>query len=121
MSEETPENESVENDAEEFEPEAMSTDEPTPSAGRERGLEAVMDVPVQLALQVGQTTLCIRDLLELVEGSVVELDRVATEPLDVLVNDRAVAKGEIVVVGDNFGVRLTSVIAATEDIQNDAA
>lgn len=99
-----------------FEPESMNAAEPAGGSGRERGLEAVLEVPVQLALQVGQTTLSIRDLLDLVEGSVVELDRISTEPMDVLVNDKAVAKGEIVVVGENFGVRLTSVVNTSEGL-----
>lgn len=96
--------------ADNFVPESMEEGAEAPRNGSPLSLDVVMDVPVQLALQVGKTSIQVRDLLALVEGSVVELDRVATEPMDVLVNDKLVARGEIVVVSDNFGVRLTDVI-----------
>ncbi|MEM7277213.1 MAG: flagellar motor switch protein FliN [Pseudomonadota bacterium] len=86
-------------------------------AAADINLDLVMEVPVKLALQVGKTNICIRDLVSLVEGSVVELDRPSTDPMDVLVNDTLVARGEIVVVDDKFGVRLTDVVNPSERVQ----
>ena len=87
------------------------------AAGRaEVNLEAIVDIPVTLSVEIGQTTLSIRNLLQLNQGSVVELDRLAGEPLDVLVNGTLVAHGEVVVVNDKFGIRLTDVISARERV-----
>ena len=80
-------------------------------------LDLVLDVPVNVSLSVGATDMSIRDLVRLVEGSVVQLDRQADEPMDVLVNGTLVARGEIVVVDDRFGVRLTEVVSPLERIQ----
>jgi flagellar motor switch protein FliN len=81
------------------------------------GLEVVLDVPVTLSLEVGRTRIAIRNLLQLAEGSIVELDRAAGEPLDVFVNGTIVAHGEVVVVNDRFGVRLTDVVSPNERIR----
>ena len=88
------------------------------SAGgrQEVNLDAIVDIPVTLSVEIGQTTISIRDLLQLNQGSVVELDRLAGEPLDVLVNGTLVAHGEVVVVNDKFGIRLTDVISARERV-----
>lgn len=80
-------------------------------------LDLVLDVPVNVSLRVGATDMSIRDLVKLVEGSVVALDRLADEPMDVLVNGTLIAHGEIVVVDDRFGVRLTDVVSPVERIQ----
>ncbi len=85
-------------------------------ARREANLEAIVDIPVTLSVEIGQTPISIRDLLQLNQGSVVELDRLAGEPLDVLVNGTLVAHGEVVVVNDKFGIRLTDVISARERV-----
>jgi flagellar motor switch protein FliN/FliY len=82
--------------------------EPHPS------LEVILDVPVTLSLEVGRTQMSVGNLLRLTQGSVVELDRAAGEPLDVLVNGALVAHGEIVVVNDKFGIRLTDVVSQAE-------
>lgn len=74
------------------------------------GLKLLEGIAVRLAVEVGRAELTIRDLLSLSEGSVVELDRLAGDPLDVLVNGTAIAKGEVVVVGERFGVRFTQII-----------
>ncbi|MEL7537850.1 MAG: flagellar motor switch protein FliN [Pseudomonadota bacterium] len=100
---------------ESYEPEAIEPT-PTPPRGADINLDVVMDVPVNVALRVGQASISIRDLIALVEGSVIELDREATDPMDVLVNDTLVAHGEIVVVDDKFGVRLTDVVSPGERI-----
>jgi flagellar motor switch protein FliN/FliY len=80
-------------------------------------LEVILDVPVTLSLEVGRTRIAIRNLLQLNQGSVVELDRAAGEPLDVFVNGTMVAHGEVVVVNDKFGVRLTDVVSPVERIR----
>jgi len=80
-------------------------------------LDVLLDVPLSMSLEVGRSKLSIRDLLQLNQGSVVELDRGAGEPLDVMVNGTLVAHGEVVVVNDKFGIRLTDVISPSERIK----
>jgi flagellar motor switch protein FliN/FliY len=80
-------------------------------------LDMVMDIPVTISMEIGRTRISIRNLLQLSQGSVVELDRLAGEPMDVLVNDTLIAHGEVVVVNDKFGIRLTDVISAAERIK----
>ena len=80
-------------------------------------LETILDIPVNISMEVGRSKISIRNLLQLNQGSVVELDRVAGEPLDVLVNGTLIAHGEVVVVNDKFGIRLTDVISQTERIK----
>ncbi|MGQ0656637.1 MAG: flagellar motor switch protein FliN [Chromatiales bacterium] len=80
-------------------------------------LEAILDIPVTLSVQIGSTKLSIRNLLQLNQGSVVELDRLAGEPLDILVNGTLVAHGEVVVVNEQFGIRLTDVVSAQERVR----
>ncbi len=86
-------------------------------SAREVNLEVILDVPVTLSMEVGRTRIPIRNLLQLNQGSVVELDRAAGEPLDVFVNGTLVAHGEVVVVNEKFGIRLTDVIAPAERIK----
>jgi len=81
------------------------------------GLDMILDIPVQLTIELGRTKLSIRNLLHLAQGSVVELDRLAGEPLDVLVNGTLIAQGEVVVVNDKFGIRLTEVIGPDERLR----
>ena len=83
-----------------------------------QNLEVVLDIPVRLSMEVGTTNISIRKLLQLNKGSVVELTRTAGEPLDVLVNGTLVAQGEVVVVNDNFGVRLLDVISPEQRIHS---
>jgi len=80
-------------------------------------LEMILDIPVRLSMEVGNTQISIRDLLQLGQGSVIELDRLAGEPLDVLVNGTLIAHGEVVVVNDKFGIRMTDVISPSERIK----
>ncbi|MCC7546580.1 MAG: flagellar motor switch protein FliN [Burkholderiales bacterium] len=80
-------------------------------------LELILDIPVQLTVELGRTKLAIRNLVQLAQGSIVELDRLAGEPLDVLVNGCLIAQGEVVVVNDKFGIRLTDVIAPEERVR----
>jgi flagellar motor switch protein FliN/FliY len=83
----------------------------------EVNLDMVLDIPVTISMEIGRTRISIRNLLQLSQGSVVELDRLAGEPMDVLVNDTLIAHGEVVVVNDKFGIRLTDVISAAERIK----
>ena len=84
---------------------------------RDVSLDVILDVPVTLSLEVGRTRLPIRSLLQLNQGSVVELERAAGEPLDVFVNGTLVAHGEVVVVNDKFGIRLIDVVSPAERIR----
>ena len=86
-------------------------------AGKDVNLDVILDVPVTLSMEVGRTRIPIRNLLQLNQGSVVELDRAAGEPLDVFVNGTLVAHGEVVVVNEKFGIRLTDVISPSERIK----
>jgi len=85
--------------------------------GGEVNLDVILDVPVTLSMEVGRTRIPIRNLLQLNQGSVVELDRAAGEPLDVFVNGTLVAHGEVVVVNEKFGIRLMDVISPAERIR----
>ncbi len=92
---------------------APPAQEPAPGAN----LDVIMDIPVRLSLEVGGTSISIRNLMQLNRGSVVELDRLAGEPLDVLVNGKLIAHGEVVVVNDKFGIRLSDVVSAEKRIE----
>lgn len=80
-------------------------------------IEVILDIPVTIAMEIGRTTISIRNLLQLNQGSVVELDRLAGEPMDVMVNGTLIAHGEVVVVNDKFGIRLTDVVSAAERLK----
>lgn len=80
-------------------------------------MDVILDIPVTLSVEIGRSRLNIRNLLQLNQGSVVELDRLAGEPMDVLVNGTLIAHGEVVVVNEKFGIRLTDVISAAERVK----
>jgi len=84
------------------------------TANANQGLELILDIPVHLTVELGRTRISIRNLLQLAHGSVVELDGLAGEPMDVLVNGTLIAQGEVVVVNDKFGIRLTDIITPQE-------
>lgn len=92
------------------EPSSLSDDE-------RRKIDSILDIPVTISMEVGRSQISIRNLLQLNQGSVVELERLAGESLDVLVNGTLIAHGEVVVVNDKFGIRLTDVISQTERIK----
>lgn len=98
--------------------EAQSFNESTSTPHGDVNLDVVLDIPVTIAMEIGRTKISIRNLLQLNQGSVVELDRLAGEPMDVLVNGTLVAHGEVVVVNEKFGIRLTDVISPAERIKN---
>ncbi len=81
-------------------------------------VDVVQNVPVTLSVEVGRAVLKIRDLIRLTQGSVVELDRMAGEPLDLLVNNTVIAQGEVVLVNERYGIRLTRVVPASERLRN---
>ncbi len=85
-----------------------------PKAEPLQDFDMILDIPVQLAVELGRSKISIRNLLQLAHGSVVELNALAGEPLDVLVNGTLIAQGEVVVVNDKFGIRLTDIITPTE-------
>lgn len=88
------------------------------NASRPKNLEVVLNIPVRLSMEVGHTKMTIRNLLKLGKGSVVELAKVSGEPLDVLANGTLIAKGEVVVVDEHFGIRLLDVISPEERLQS---
>lgn len=104
-------------DAEKVELEELSEQDAPITGEEKRKLDAILDIPVTISMEVGRSNISIRNLLQLNQGSVVELDRVAGEALDVLVNGTLIAHGEVVVVNDKFGIRLTDVISQVERIK----
>lgn len=80
-------------------------------------LDAILDIPVHISMEIGRTQISIRNLLKLNQGSVVELDRLAGEPMDVLVNGTLIARGEVVVVNEKFGLRLTDIVSPSERVK----
>ncbi len=86
-------------------------------AQMQRDMDFLLDIPLEVTVELGRTRMLIKDLLQLGQGSVVELEKVAGEPMEILVNDKLVARGEVVVVNEKFGVRLTDIISPTERIK----
>lgn len=89
----------------------------TSSSGDDLNLDVILDIPVTISMEIGSTKINIRNLLQLNQGSVVELDRMAGEPLDVVVNGTLIAHGEVVVVNEKFGIRLTDIISPAERVK----
>ena len=87
------------------------------SVGDAVNMDSILDVPVTISMEIGRTKINIRNLLQLNQGSVVELDRLAGEPMDVLVNGTLIAQGEVVVVNEKFGLRLTDIISPSERVK----
>lgn len=134
MNDTTDENSQPTEDAEDIAAAAASTDEAVPTdapaapvdhlqddaaevTDEDANIEVILDIPVTIAMEIGRTTISIRNLLQLNQGSVVELDRLAGEPMDVMVNGTLIAHGEVVVVNDKFGIRLTDVVSAAERLK----
>jgi len=82
-----------------------------------RDLDFILDIPLEVTVELGRTTMLINDLLQLGQGSVIELDKLAGEPLEILVNHRLIARGEAVVINEKFGVRITDIISPTERVK----
>ncbi len=86
-------------------------------AGSVHSLDFILDIPLKVTVELGRTRMSVRDILQLVQGSVIELSKFAGEPLEVLVNDRLVARGEVVTVNEKFGIRLTDILSPMERIE----
>lgn len=91
---------------------------PPPSAVKDRNLDLILDIPLKVTVELGRTKMPVSDLLNLTQGSVIELMKLAGEPMEVLVNDKLIARGEAVVVNEKFGVRLTDIISPSERIEH---
>jgi len=101
----------------ELEPSAEGGPAPADVSPEDLKLDVILDVPVTVSMEIGRTQVNIRNLLQLNQGSVIELDRFAGEPMDVLVNGTLIAHGEVVVVNDKFGIRLTDVISPSDRVK----
>jgi flagellar motor switch protein FliN len=86
-------------------------------SGSSSDLDFILDIPLEVTVEMGRTRMLINDLLQLGQGSVIELNRLAGEPLDILVNNKLVARGEVVVVGEKFGIRLTDIVSPMERVK----
>ena len=94
-------------------------DQATPTTGGEtKSLDLILDIPLTVAVELGRSKMLINDLLQLGQGSVIELTKLVGEPLEVLVNQKLVARGEVVVVNEKFGVRLTDIVSPMERVQS---
>ncbi|WP_093060279.1 flagellar motor switch phosphatase FliY [Psychrobacillus sp. OK028] len=95
-----------------------SFDAPSLTQNESRNLNLLLDIPLQVTVELGRTKRTVKDILELTSGSIIELDKLAGEPVDILVNNRHIAKGEVVVIDENFGVRITDILSQAERITN---
>lgn len=89
----------------------------TETKSSQRDLDFLLDIPLEITVELGRARMLIKDLLQLGQGSILELDKLAGEPLEILVNNRLVARGEVVIVNEKFGIRLTEVISPQERIK----
>ncbi|HCD99973.1 MAG TPA: flagellar motor switch protein FliN [Armatimonadetes bacterium] len=87
---------------------------PAPKASDPGSLELLLDIPLEISVELGRVKMLVKDVVELGTGSIIEIDKAAGEPVDVLVNGRLVARGEVVVIEDNFGVRITEILTPQE-------
>lgn len=99
------------------EPSAAPTPENPEEAKKDRNLQMIMDIPLRVTVELGRTKMPVNELLNLGQGSVIELNKLAGEPMEVLVNDKLIARGEAVVVNEKFGVRLTDIISTRERVE----
>lgn len=97
--------------------EAVTASKTNDANNRDRNLELILDIPLRVTVELGRTKMVVSDLLNLGQGSVIELNKLAGEPMEVLVNDKLVARGEAVVVNEKFGVRLTDIISPAERVE----
>lgn len=98
-------------------PAALAPLQPQPATAQPGNLDFLLDVTLKVSVRLGSAKMVIRDLLQLGQGSIIELEKMAGEPMDVLVGDKLVARGEVVVVNERFGIRLTDIVSPTERIQ----
>lgn len=108
------ENESV---AKKVEAAPAASAQPTATNNEGKNLQMVLDIPLKLTVELGRTKIMVSDLLNLGQGSVVELNKLAGEPMEIMVNDKLIARGEAVVINEKFGVRLTDIISTKERVE----
>lgn len=99
-------------------PPTSYTDGGATKSGNKRNLDFLYDIPLNISVEVGRSKIKLKDLLQMGEGYVLELDKLAGEPLDLYVNSKLIAKGEAVMVGDKFGIRLTDVVSTADRLEN---
>ncbi|MFZ3230832.1 MAG: flagellar motor switch protein FliN [Pseudobdellovibrio sp.] len=99
------------------EPVKIATAEKTTNSVKDRNLNLILDIPLKVTVELGRTKMAVSELLNLTQGSVLELSKLAGEPMEVLVNGKLIARGEAVVVNEKFGVRLTDIISPSERIE----
>lgn len=104
--------------ADQLNEELEGTEAPPQSVVKDRNLDLILDIPLKVTVELGRTKMPVSDLLNLTQGSVIELMKLAGEPMEVLVNDKLIARGEAVVVNEKFGVRLTDIISPSERIEH---
>lgn len=90
---------------------------PQPTSETKQDINLILDIPISMSVELGRTKMAIKDLLNLTQGSIIALEGLAGEPLDILINGYLIAQGEIVVVGDNYGVRITDIITPSERVR----
>ncbi|MER1990017.1 MAG: flagellar motor switch protein FliN, partial [Solibacillus isronensis] len=95
-----------------------SFDSPSITQAEARNLNMLLDIPLQVTVELGRTKRSVKEILELSSGSIIELDKLAGEPVDILVNSRLIAKGEVVVIDENFGVRITDILSQADRLNN---
>ncbi len=98
-------------------PDSFEEDNASPDAPQSRGLQFLYDVPLQVSVEVGRCKILLKDLLEMGTGQIIELDKMADDPLDLYVNSRLIARGKAVKIGDKFGIKLTDVISTSDRIE----
>jgi len=98
--------------------ESLGSDDVPVASEENRNLDLILDIPLTVTVELGRTKMLINDLLQLNQGSVVELSKLIGEPLEILVNQKLVARGEVVVVNEKFGVRLTDIVSPLERVQS---
>ncbi len=108
--------EAVQEGTEEKDPGTLSEQEETEQ--EERDLEFILDIPLELSVELGRTRMLVNDLLQLGQGSIVELNKLAGEPLEIYINRKLIARGEVVVVNEKFGVRLTDIITPMDRVKS---
>jgi flagellar motor switch protein FliN/FliY len=111
------EGEAMQVQADSVAPAAFANFAPSAAGGAGNDINMILDIPVQLTVELGRTRIPIKHILQLAQGSVVELDALAGEPMDVLVNGYLIAQGEVVVVNDKFGIRLTDIVTPAERVR----
>ena len=116
--EDIPEDSGLKDSTQEKDKEGLSHLEEKGTGNEKRNLDFILDIPLQITVELGRTKMLINELLQLGQGSIVELNKLAGEPMEVYVNDKLVARGEVVVVNEKFAIRLTDIVSLMERVEN---